>query len=152
MQPELDKPIGEAKIVTAAVHEESIFNKELKQTIEAIPNRLAFKIGEVAQIAGVKTYVLRYWESEFDGLKPKKSSNNQRVYERRDIENVLIIKKLLHKDKYSIEGAKAALKRHRKLGKKARELYESSNQYGLIIEKIESLLVKMDGCLTCLES
>jgi DNA-binding transcriptional MerR regulator len=61
-------------------------------------------------MVGVKQYVLRYWESEFEMLRPKKSKNGQRVYSRRDVETALMIKKLLYADRFSIEGARAALK------------------------------------------
>ena len=86
----------------------------LKNQIESIPDRLGFKIGEVAGHVGVKQYVLRYWESEFDELQPKKSKNGQRMYTKKDMETALAIKKLLHEDRFSIEGAKAALKKLRK--------------------------------------
>ena len=57
---------------------------ELQGELSQIPDKLAFKIGEVADLLGVKAYVLRYWETEFDILKPKKSKHGQRMYERRD--------------------------------------------------------------------
>ena len=79
-----------------------------------IPEKPFFKIGEAARLVGVKPYVLRYWETEFDILKPKKSKHNQRMYERRDVENLLLIRKLLYRDRFSIEGARAALKKLRK--------------------------------------
>lgn len=83
---------------------------QLIEDIEQIPDRLAFKIGEVAFLTGVKSYILRYWESEFEALKPKKANNNRRIYTQKDVKTILLIKKLLYKDKYSIEGAKKALK------------------------------------------
>ncbi len=89
----------------------TLFDQQLQKDIAAIPDKLAFKIGEVADIAGVKTYVLRYWETEFDQLAPQKSSKNQRVYLKRDVEIVLMIKKLLYRDRFSIEGARVALTR-----------------------------------------
>ncbi len=87
---------------------------ELESELSRIPDKLAFKIGEVADILGVKAYVLRYWETEFEILKPKKSKHNQRMYERKDVENLLLIKKLLYRDRFSIEGARTALKKLRK--------------------------------------
>ncbi len=78
--------------------------------LEKVPHRMAFKIGEVALLTGVKSYVLRYWESEFEALKPKKAHNNRRMYTQKDIRTILLIKKLLYKDKYSIEGAQKALR------------------------------------------
>lgn len=80
------------------------------EEFEKIPDRMGFKIGEVAFLTGVKSYILRYWESEFEALKPKKANNNMRIYTQKDVRIILLIKKLLYKDKYSIEGAKKALK------------------------------------------
>ncbi|NJL24528.1 MAG: MerR family transcriptional regulator [Calothrix sp. SM1_5_4] len=87
---------------------------ELEAELSRIPDKLAFKIGEVADLVGVKAYVLRYWETEFEVLKPKKSKHNQRMYERKDVENLLLIKKLLYRDRFSIEGARSALKKLKK--------------------------------------
>lgn len=87
---------------------------ELEAELAHIPDKLAFKIGEVADLLGVKAYVLRYWETEFDVLKPKKSKHNQRMYEHRDVENLLLIRKLLYRDRFSIEGARSALKKLKK--------------------------------------
>jgi len=71
-----------------------------------IPDKLYFRIGEVARLAGVKPYVLRYWETEFSGLGPKKSGSNHRLYRRKDVEMVLDIKHLLYEKRYTIEGAR----------------------------------------------
>jgi DNA-binding transcriptional MerR regulator len=87
---------------------------ELSAELSRIPDKLAFKIGEVADLLGVKPYVLRYWETEFEVLKPKKSKHNQRMYERKDVENLMLIKKLLYRDRFSIEGARVALKKLKK--------------------------------------
>jgi len=75
-----------------------------------IPDKLYFKIGEVARLTRVKPYVLRYWESEFKMLTPFKTKGRQRVYRRRDIELVFYIKDLLHKEKLTLEGARKRLK------------------------------------------
>ena len=75
-----------------------------------IPDKQFFKIGEVAEIAGVEPYVLRYWESEFRAIRPDKSRSNQRLYTRRDVENVLQIKRLLYEEGYRIDGAKKRLR------------------------------------------
>ena len=80
-----------------------------------IPDKLFFKIGEVADIAGVEQHVLRYWEDEFDQLKPSKNRSGQRLYQRKDIDLVLEIKRLLYTEKFTLAGAKKKLKeRHRK--------------------------------------
>jgi DNA-binding transcriptional MerR regulator len=75
----------------------------------AIPDRLYFKIGDVARICGLETYVLRFWESQFPQLKPNKSGTGQRLYRRRDVEMVLEIKRLVHDEGYTIPGARQAL-------------------------------------------
>ena len=75
-----------------------------------IPDKLFFRIGEVSQLVGVEPYVLRYWESEFPGLSPKKSSSGQRMFRRKDVELLLHIKHLLYNEKFTIEGARKALK------------------------------------------
>lgn len=74
-----------------------------------IPEKLFFRIGEVSQLVGVESYVLRYWESEFKGLSPKKSSSGQRMFRRKDVELLLEIKRLLYDRKFTIEGARKAL-------------------------------------------
>jgi DNA-binding transcriptional MerR regulator len=74
-----------------------------------IPDRLYFRIGDVARLAGVETHVLRFWEGEFSMLSPKKSGANQRLYRRKDVETVLEIKRLLYERRFTIEGARAEL-------------------------------------------
>ena len=74
-----------------------------------IPNKLYFRIGEVAKLAGIKPYVLRFWESEFPDLGPKKSGTGHRLYRRKDVEMVLEIKRLLYEKRFTIEGARKAL-------------------------------------------
>src|ERR1700733_14833541 len=75
-----------------------------------IPDRLYFRIGDVAELIGVKPYVLRYWETEFPMISPQKSDSGQRVYRRADVETVMMIKKLLYQERYSIEGARKRIK------------------------------------------
>ena len=74
-----------------------------------ITDKLFFRIGEVSQIVGVEPYVLRYWESEFKALSPKKSGTGQRMFRRKDVELLLEIKRLLYDKKFTIEGARLAL-------------------------------------------
>jgi DNA-binding transcriptional MerR regulator len=88
----------------------ALCDDQLLQEIQTIPNKFGFKIGEVAEMLGIKQYVLRYWESEFEVLKPKKARNNQRYYTKKDVENAYLIRKLLHRDRFSIEGARAAIR------------------------------------------
>lgn len=76
----------------------------------AIPDKMFFKIGEVAKITGVKPYILRYWESEFPHLRPTKGRSQHRLYRRKDVEDILRIKQLLYEEKFTIAGAKKVLR------------------------------------------
>ncbi|HTA42701.1 MAG TPA: MerR family transcriptional regulator [Bryobacteraceae bacterium] len=87
----------------------------------AIPDKLFFRIGEVSQLVGVEPYVLRYWESEFPGLSPKKSDTGQRMFRRKDVELLLNIKHLLYNEKFTIEGARKVLKSGKIAEEKPRE-------------------------------
>ena len=79
-----------------------------------IPDKFFFKIGEVAEIVGVEQHVLRYWEDEFDTLKPEKNQAGQRLYRHKDIETVVRIKELLYEEMFTIAGAKKKLKEKKK--------------------------------------
>lgn len=91
-----------------------------------LPSKVYFKIGEVAQLAGVETYILRYWESEF-GFKLNKSKHGQRLYQKKDVLRLLLIKQLLYGEKYTIAGAKKKLREIKKL--------EKEKQLSLIYEQ-----------------
>ena len=102
---------------SAAMHSVSLIailsmrqsRKKPAQSVE-IPNKLYFRIGDVAELCGVETYVLRFWETEFPQLKPGKSGTGQRLYRRREVEYALRLKQLLHEQGYTIAGARLALK------------------------------------------
>jgi DNA-binding transcriptional MerR regulator len=79
-----------------------------------LPDKLYFKIGEVSSIAGVPSYVLRFWETEFKQINPQRTASGQRLYRKQDVERVLLIKHLLHEKKFTIKGAKKHL--HTKSG------------------------------------
>ncbi len=79
-----------------------------------IPDKLYFRIGEVSRVSGVKPHVLRYWETEFPAITPKKSGSGHRLYRRKDVELILEIKRLLYEERFTIEGAR------KYLGQKAR--------------------------------
>jgi len=79
-----------------------------------IPDKLFFKIGEAAEIVGLEQHVLRYWEDEFDVLKPSKNRSGQRLYQKKDIERILKIKRLLYTEKFTLAGAKKKLKERKK--------------------------------------
>ena len=82
-----------------------------------IPDKLYFRIGEVATLCHLPAYVLRFWESEFPQLKPVKSSTGQRMYRRRDVESVLHIKRLLYEQGFTISGARQQLRAESKTDK-----------------------------------
>ena len=77
---------------------------------EAAPSKRYYRIGEVSKITGVKPYVLRYWESEFRWMSPQKSRSKQRLYRQRDIDMILLIKKLLYEQRFTIAGARKKLR------------------------------------------
>ncbi len=92
--------------------------KSAKVPDVVIPERLYFRIGEVAELCHLPAYVLRFWETEFPQLKPIKSSTGQRMYRRKDVENVLRIKKLLYEQGFTISGARQHLRAESKNDKK----------------------------------
>lgn len=75
-----------------------------------LPNKLFFRIGEVARIVGIRPHVIRYWETEFPVIKPAKSRTGQRVYSRREVEIVALIRHLLYDRRFTIDGARKALR------------------------------------------
>jgi DNA-binding transcriptional MerR regulator len=79
--------------------------------VSSLPSKLFFRIGEVAGLVGVEPHVLRYWEREFRSIRPTKSAKGQRVYSRRDVENLLRVRDLLYRDGFTIAGAKKRLQR-----------------------------------------
>ena len=84
--------------------------KNVRVADVVIPDRLYFRIGDVAKLCHLPAYVLRFWETEFPNLAPKKSSKGQRLYRRADVENVLRINKLLYEAGFTIAGARQHLK------------------------------------------
>jgi DNA-binding transcriptional MerR regulator len=114
---------------------------KLLEEINSIPDRMGFKIGDVADILGIKQYVLRYWETEFDILRPKKASNNQRMYTRKDVENALLIRKLLHRDRFSIEGARNAMKELKAHVRKEKDNNVAIHKLENVSEGVDNLIL-----------
>ena len=83
----------------------------VSRDVGELPSKLFFRIGEVASLVGVEPHVLRYWEREFRSIRPTKSAKGQRVYSRRDVENLLRVRDLLYRDGFTIAGAKKRLQR-----------------------------------------
>lgn len=75
-----------------------------------IPEKIYYKIGEVAKFTGIKTHVLRYWETEFNAIRPNKSRSNQRLYRKQDVELILRLKDLLYNQGFTIAGARKKLR------------------------------------------
>ena len=100
-----------------------------------LPNKLFFRIGEVSRITGLEAYVLRYWETEFPHLRPEKRKSGQRLYTRKDLDNVLQIKQLLYKDGFTISGAKKKIR-----GKHNPDLHEAVEAVKKEIREILEIL------------
>lgn len=83
---------------------------DLGDSLARVPDKLFFRIGEVADLLDVKTYVLRFWETEFPMVSPQKSRSGQRVYRKKDVEMLLLIKHLLYVERFSIEGARRRIR------------------------------------------
>ncbi len=122
----------------------------LLQEINSIPDKFGFKIGEVADMLAIKQYVLRYWESEFEILRPKKARNNQRLYTKRDVENAFLIRKLLHRDRFSIEGARQALKELKGQVKKEKNWQHVLSRFDDLHEQVDDLLMDIQRLRTIL--
>jgi DNA-binding transcriptional MerR regulator len=82
---------------------------QIEKVLSGVPDKTYFRIGEVARITKVKPYVLRFWETEFKMMVPPKSRSKQRMYRKKDIETILMIKQLLYKERFTIEGARKRL-------------------------------------------
>lgn len=80
-----------------------------KKKQQSFPDKLFYKIGEISRFTGLEPYVLRYWETEFPFLKPRKNKSGQRVYVKKDLELILKIQELLYKERYTIEGVRKRL-------------------------------------------
>ncbi len=115
----------------------------LKLDFSFIPDILEFKIGEVADLLGIKAYVLRFWETEFDALQPEKAKNNQRVYSRKDVKVALLIKHLLYKEKYSIEGARAALDKAKGRARKQAKVQATLEGAHQVRENLQEILMQL---------
>jgi len=105
-----------------------------------LPEKIYFKIGEVSEIVGVEPYVLRYWETEFEVLKPSKAPSRHRLYKKRDVELLLEIKRLLYSEGFTIEGARKKLKEGKKEEKNQLKLPLSEQRYKSALVKLKKEL------------
>jgi DNA-binding transcriptional MerR regulator len=113
----------------------------------ADPVQEFFSIGEVCDLTGLKAHVLRYWESQFRFLSPAKNRSGNRVYQRKEIELILLVKHLLYTEKYTIDGARQKLNDHRKAG----ELRRVSRD-ALGVETLAAMEEELRDLLRLLES
>jgi len=110
-----------------------------------IPNKLYFKIGEVSELTGIKPYVLRYWETEFNIVRPSKTPSNQRLYRRKEVELILEIKRLLYEDRFTIAGAKRVLQERSKT-KDQKQLtigFDNQEEHKEILRKIRREILNL---------
>ncbi len=105
-----------------------------------------FSIGDVCQLTDLKPHVLRYWESQFRFLNPAKNRSGNRVYQRREIELILLVKHLLYDEKYTIEGARRRIEEYRRTG----ELRVEARR-ALQLETIENLSIELKNILDILD-
>jgi DNA-binding transcriptional MerR regulator len=113
-----------------------------------LPDKIYFKIGEVSEIVGVEPYVLRYWETEFDLLKPSKAPSRHRLYKKKDVELLLDIKRLLYAEGFTIEGARKKLKETKKEEKDQLRLPLSDQKYRTALAKIKKDLQSLRKMLS----
>jgi len=79
------------------------------EPLRLFPEKLFYKIGEASEVAGVEPYVLRYWENEFPSLQPRKTKSGQRIYTKKDLDLILLIRRLLYEERYTIDGVRRKL-------------------------------------------
>jgi DNA-binding transcriptional MerR regulator len=108
-----------------------------------VAEKLYYRIGEVEELAGVPAYVLRYWESEFKLLRPKKNPAGQRLYRRRDLELVQRIKSLLYDERLTLEGAKKRLLTEARKGPEQLELGIRETQYAETLRRVRERLLAL---------
>jgi DNA-binding transcriptional MerR regulator len=117
------------------------------ETVATIPVREFFSIGDVCDLTDLKPHVLRYWESQFRFLHPAKNRSGNRVYQRREVELIMLVKELLYVDKYTIEGARARVDEYRKNGalKTATRDALSSGSVDGLERDLQRIISALDG-------
>ena len=133
---------GDSSVVSLAGLDSTLVSE-----IQNIPEKMSFKIGEVAELLNVKTHVLRYWEMEFQYFHPRKMPNGQRLYFKKDVETALLIKKLLYRDGFSVKGAKKVLKdikkenrQYKKQSSLEEKMFKKLNQIQKTVSVIRELI------------
>jgi DNA-binding transcriptional MerR regulator len=113
----------------------------------AEPVQEFFSIGEVCELTDLKPHVLRYWESQFKFLNPAKNRSGNRVYQRREVELIVLVKHLLYTEKYTIEGARQKVDEHRKVGE-----LRAASRTALTVQTIEALESELNELVRFLAS
>jgi DNA-binding transcriptional MerR regulator len=108
-----------------------------------LPDKLYCKIGEVAQLVGVRTSVLRFWETEFVFLKPEKSSTGQRLYTKKEVALIQEVKRLLYTEKYTLEGVKKLISPRGKLLADENPLQPSDEEPATLLKEIKTELLAL---------
>src|ERR671924_1588482 len=114
----------------------------------SLPDKIYFKIGEVSEIVGVEPYVLRYWETEFEVLRPSKAPSRHRLYKKRDVQLLLDIKRRLYTEGFTIEGARKKLKESKKEEKDQLKLPLADQKYRTALTKIKKELQSLRKMLS----
>ncbi len=113
---------------------------QYRMEIPSISDKMFFKISDVAAMATIEPHVLRYWESEFDELRPRKSQTGRRLYTKKDIETVMEIRSLLYEEGFSIAGAKKRLQKRKKTASDQDVIIETIRQTKKGLEEILTIL------------
>jgi len=120
---------------------------DLAESLASIPNKLFFRIGDAAEWVGVEPYVLRFWETEFPVVKPQKSKSGQRVYTKKHVETLMLIKHLLYVERFSIEGARKRIQEMRQ--KKSQQPVvppsEGNSLSGTALSEFKQLVIDLKG-------
>ncbi|VAW41782.1 Transcriptional regulator, MerR family [hydrothermal vent metagenome] len=121
--------------------------KQPRAREQQIPDKTYFRIGEVSGLVGVDCHVLRYWESEFKVIRPRRAKSNQRLYRRQDVENLLLIKSLLYGNGYTISGARRLLKSSSDADLTKEEKKDDSRSHDLYLATIKKELRRIQQLL-----
>ena len=122
-------------------------NRETSSSDIVVPDRLFFRIGDVAKLLELPPYVLRFWETEFPALAPKKGSNGQRVYRRKEVELAVRIKALLYEEGFTIAGARQQLKDESSPGHRQKPLPFASRSTTSGLKRVRAELKEILGIL-----
>ena len=122
---------------------------EIRDVLQALSEKTYYRIGEVAKITRIKPYVLRFWETEFNVISPSKSRSKQRMYRKKDIETILLIKHLLYKEGFTIKGARRRLV---ELGRIERDSSAALESGGVGAEELGEIRLELEQLRNLLDA